>query len=93
MVTRYNTGDKVYIPVIIESAVSKGDRVFYHVRAGGDRLESLVPEAEIKAENPTTDRDGVQVLVMIGNEKNDEAVVKLPCGVDTVKAGPGYILI
>lgn len=77
MVTKYNTGDKVYIRVIIESAVSKGDRVFYHVRAGGDRLESLVPEAEIKAENPTTDRDGVQVPVMIGNEKIDELTVRI----------------
>lgn len=77
MVTKYNTGDKVYIPVIIESAVSKGDRVFYHVRAGGDRLESVVPEEMIKAENPTTTRDGVRVPIMIGSEKIDEVTVKI----------------
>ena len=76
MVTKYNTGDKVYMPVIIESAVNKGDRVFYHVRAGGDRLERVVPEDEIKAENPATARDGVRVPVMIDDEALDTIVVR-----------------
>lgn len=77
MVTKYNTGDRVLIPMTIESAVSKDDKIFYNVIAHGERLEKVVPEDEIKLENPTTACDGVRVPIMIGSEKIDEVTVKI----------------
>jgi len=77
MVTKYNTGDSVLVPVTIESAVSGGGKVFYHVIAQGEWLKKVFPEDEIKLENPTTACDGVRLPIMIGNEKIDEVIVKI----------------
>lgn len=46
MVTRYNTGDTIYVPVRVEAAMNYDGKIAYRVRIPGEKemLNEVVPE-------------------------------------------------